>query len=293
MRRGLLTFLKLVPKNALSRIVGGFLRGPWPRSVHRAIVRWFVRRYGVAVEESEHPPEHYETFNAFFTRRLRPGARPVAGGEVLVSPCDGRLGQSGRIEDGRALQAKGRPYSVAQLLGDDGLAQTFAGGSYLTLYLAPSDYHRVHAPVDGRIREARHIPGTLWPVNPPAVESIEDLFAVNERVVTVIDSAYGQVAVVMVGATCVGRIRMRYDEIVSNAGTKHGHRIYDPPIPIERGQELGVFEMGSTVVLLLEAGVFEATALETGRTVRMGEALGPLRPPLHRGDGVGRAVGVR
>ncbi len=275
-----LLFLRLVPRNALSRLVGRLLRAPLPRWVHAGVIRWFCRRYGVAVEEAERPVSEYPTFNAFFTRALKPGARPVAPGDVLVSPCDGALGASGVVARGRALQAKGRPYSVEALLGDPGLAARFEGGTFVTVYLAPFDYHRVHAPVSGVIREARHLPGTLWPVNPPAVERIEDLFAVNERLVTVLETPFGKVALVMVGATCVGRIRMRYDDLLTNSGRSHGHRIYDPPIPVEKGQELGVFEMGSTVLLFLEPERFEAGDLTLGRTVRMGEALGRLR----RGD---------
>lgn len=270
-----LTFLRLVPRNALSRGVGGLLRGPWPQSVHQAALRWFVRRYGVAVEEAERPLEEYRTFNAFFTRRLAPGARPLApGDDVLVSPCDGAYGSFGPIESGALLQAKGRPYDLSAFLGDAARAKDYEGGTYVTIYLAPYDYHRVHFPLGGEVVEARHLPGTLWPVNPPAVARIEDLFAVNERLVTHLTTEDGPVAVVMVGATCVGRIRMLYDDGVTNAGRDLGRRSYRPPRTVEKGDELGVFEMGSTVVLLLGPGRWDLHEdVREGRKVRMGEAL--------------------
>lgn len=276
-----LTFLKLVPRNALSRAVGAALRSPLPRPVHHAAIRWFVRRYGVDLSDATRPVEGYPSFNAFFTRELRPGARPVAeGADVLVSPCDGALGVCGTVESGAVLQAKGRPYDLDAFLGGAGWAERFEGGTFLTVYLAPFDYHRVHHPIAGEVVEALHVPGTLWPVNAAAVDRIEDLFVVNERVTTFVASAFGPVAVVMVGATNVGRIRMRYDDVVSNAGRRHGRRRYDPALPVEKGDELGVFEMGSTVVLVLPPGAFEATAdLTPGRKVRMGEALGRLREP--------------
>ena len=282
--RPALLFLRLVPRNALSRLTGAVLRGPLPRPVHRGAIHWFCRHYGVEVEEAEKPLSDYPTFNAFFTRALKPGARPVAEGDVLVSPCDGTLGASGVVSSARAVQAKGRLYSTERLLGDASLAARFEGGTFVTIYLAPFNYHRVHAPVSGAIREARHLPGTLWPVNPPAVERIEDLFAINERLVTVLETEFGWVAVVMVGATCVGRIRMRYDDLLTNSGRSHGHRVYDPPLPIEKGAELGAFEMGSTVLLFLEKGRFEGENLVPGRVVRMGEALGRLRRAVD-GDG--------
>jgi phosphatidylserine decarboxylase len=271
-----LKFLELVPRNALSRGVGGLLRGPWPKAVHQAALRWFVKQYGVAVDEAERPLDAYRTFNAFFTRRLKAGARPLAAGDdVLVSPSDGALGTFGPIERGTLLQAKGRPYDLEAFLGDADRARAYEGGTYVTIYLAPYDYHRVHFPVAGEVVAAQHLPGTLWPVNPPAVARIEDLFAVNERLVTHLETDAGPVAAVMVGATCVGRIRMLYDDGVTNAGRDLGRRTYRPPRPVQKGDELGVFEMGSTVVLLLGPGGWRLDeGLETGRKVRMGEALG-------------------
>ncbi len=281
MSNATLAFLRLVPKNALSRAVGAAARAPLPAVAHRAVVRWFVRRYGVEVGDAARPLEEYDRFDAFFTRTLKPGAREIApGDEVLVSPCDGAVGASGPIEAGQLLQAKGRPYGLADFLGGEAHAADYEGGTFVTLYLAPFNYHRVHAPMDGRVTEALHVPGTLWPVNPPSVARIEDLFAVNERVLTFLSTRVGPVCVAMVGATCVGRIEMCFDDIVSNAGTDPGRRTYDPPKPLAKGEELGIFHMGSTVILLLPPGAFEAGAVldEPGRPLRLGEPLGRLLP---------------
>ena len=279
MSNATLAFLRLVPKNALSRAVGAAARAPLPGAAHRAVVRWFVRRYGVEVDDAARPLADYESFDAFFTRTLKAGARTVApGDDVLVSPCDGAVGASGPIDAGQLLQAKGRPYGLADFLGGAAHAADYEGGTFVTLYLAPFNYHRVHAPVDGAVTEALHVPGTLWPVNPPAVARVEDLFAVNERVLTFLDTRVGPVCVAMVGATCVGRIEMCFDDIVSNAGTDPGRRTYDPPKPLAKGEELGIFHMGSTVILLLPPGAFEAGAVlgEPGRPLRLGEPLGRL-----------------
>lgn len=274
-----LTFLKLVPRNALSRLVGWFLRGPWPRFVHQGVIRWFIGAFDVDVSESRAPVKSFPTFTAFFTRTLVDGARPIAEApDAVASPCDGTFGISGPIEGDAMLQAKGRPYSVASFLGDEALAASYQGGYFVTIYLAPWNYHRVHSPVEGAITHARHIPGTLWPVNPPAVARIEDLFAVNERLVTLVETPRGQVAVVMVGATCVGRIRMGYDDLVTNDGRTHPPRDYEPAIPIEKGGELGVFEMGSTVIMLFPPSFYrpDPAVSAPGTPVRMGAAIGHL-----------------
>lgn len=278
MARATLTFLRLVPRNALSRFVGFLTRGPWPRALHQLAIRLFVKAFSVDMTEASRPITGYRTLNDFFTRTLRSAARPVAdGATTVVCPCDGTVGCGGPIADRMLLQVKGRPYSLEAFVGDAARADRYVGGTFLTLYLAPHNYHRVHFPVSGEVTEALHIPGTLWPVNPGAVDRIDDLFAVNERVVTSVAARGSPVAIVMVGATCVGRIRLSYDDLVTNDGTQHGHRSYDPPLPCERGGELGIFELGSTVVLLFGPGVFTpADDLEPGRRVKMGERVGSL-----------------
>lgn len=223
--------------------------------------------------EAANPVDAYRSVSALFTRQLKPGARrwPEAEG-VAGSPVDGIVGRSGRITGGRLLQAKGRWYTVAELLDDDRLAERFAEGSYLTLYLSPRHYHRIHAPVSGVVARARHIPGRLLPVNAPAINRVERLFPRNERLVTVLDeTGMGVVAVVAVGAFNVGRITASFDEsLVTNRSRARAEtRLYHPPVAVTRGEEIMTFHLGSTVVLLFERAVGLA-ALEPGHEVLLG-----------------------
>ncbi|HSP18231.1 MAG TPA: archaetidylserine decarboxylase [Myxococcaceae bacterium] len=227
--------------------------------------------------EAELDLRGYRRFSDFFSRGLRPGARTVDPGQgAVVSPVDGVVSQAGTLDAGSCPQAKGIHFPVEKLLDDAELAERFAnGGAYTTLYLSPRDYHRVHAPVEGSIVSSRYLPGELWPVNPPTVRNRDALFCLNERLVTVMDTAVGRCAVVKVGATCVGRIRAAYDDRLTHAGQAAGLRTYFPPKPVPRGAELGRFEMGSTVILLFEPGrvVWDA-AMRPGAVVRMGQRIG-------------------
>jgi len=187
------------------------------------------------------------------------------------------VSQAGILERGTCLQAKGIQFPVDQLLDDAELAARFArGGAYATLYLSPRDYHRVHSPVEGTVVASRYLPGEFWPVNPATVRNRDALFCLNERLVTVVDTAaFGRVAVVKVGATCVGRIRAAYDDRLTHAGQSAGLRSYVPPRPVEKGGELGRFEMGSTVILLFEPGrVVWDDRLVPEAVVRMGQRIG-------------------
>jgi phosphatidylserine decarboxylase len=271
-----LAFLKLLPKRRMSRAVGALTRSALPVSAHRAAIRAFVRRYGVDVGEAEKPLDAYATFAEFFSRRLRPGARPIApGADVPVSPVDGAVSQAGIGEAGRLVQAKGKSYTLAALLADEEEARRFVGGAYLTLYLSPRDYHRIHAPLPGRILGYAYVPGELWPVNRPSVAGVPDLFTVNERLVTYLETPIGHVALVAVGATMVGRIRAAYDDVVSQAGEPARRVKYERPVEIGKGDELGLFEMGSTVILLFEPGRIVLDAhLAPEVPVRVGEPLG-------------------
>jgi phosphatidylserine decarboxylase len=234
----------------------------------------------VQLDEAERPLGAYRTFSEFFSRGLKEGARPVDQGErVVVSPVDGAVSEAGPIEAGRCLQAKGLTFPVPELLGDADAARTFSsGGSFATLYLSPRDYHRVHAPLGGRIVGWRYLPGELWPVNPTSVRSVPDLFALNERLVTWLDTPAGRCAVVMVGATCVGRLRAAYDDVLAQTGTPPTARSFVPPLPIAKGDELGRFEMGSTVILLFASGrvSWDAT-LRSGAKVTMGRRIGEVQ----------------
>jgi len=271
-----IAILRLLPKNAISRLVGRITRLEGGRSAHQLAIRTFCERYGVAVEEAELPISEYPTFASFFTRRLRPGARPIAPGEdVVVSPVDAAVSHAGIAASGHLVQAKGKEYTLDKLLADPLEAARLAGGAYVTLYLSPRDYHRIHAPLGGSIVGYAHVPGTLWPVNRPAVKNVPELFARNERLITYLDSPLGRVAIVAVGATCVGRIRALYDDLVTNEKRSARSHRYETPIPVAKGDEIAVFEMGSTVILLFEPGrVRLDPRLAPGAPVRMGERIG-------------------
>ncbi|HSM92266.1 MAG TPA: archaetidylserine decarboxylase [Anaeromyxobacteraceae bacterium] len=265
-----------VPKNALSRVAGSLTGWAAPRwLLDRAIVA-FAGRYGVDLSECA-PPSSYRTFGEFFARPLRPGLRPVASGEeVLVSPVDGVVSETGLAAAGRLVQAKGIDYTVGALLGDYEAAGRFEGGAWATIYLSPRDYHRIHFPLGGRVTGWRYVPGRLWPVNPASVRTVPSLFAVNERLVVHLDTPLGACALVAVGATVVGRVRATFDAAVPPTnlpGAVMQHGAYVDPIPVEKGGELGAFEMGSTVILLFEPGRARLQ-LAAGQRLRVGEAIG-------------------
>lgn len=269
-------FLKLIPKNLLSYIVGWLVHRRWPHPMNTWMVAWFARRYRINMDEAELPISDYPSIGALFTRRLKPGLRPVSSAEI-VHPADSQLTESGPIHDGVLYQLKGWPYRLQDLLQSE--TESFEGGQFVTYYLCPTDYHRVHSPVDGEIVACHHIPGYLWPVNAWSVSHIARLFAINERVVIWIKTPKGLVAVVMVGATNVGKMTMSFDSgIVTNLFfVKTAQRkSYNPSISVQRGQELGVFNMGSTVVVIYPPSILKGHVL-TPQYVKVGEAfLGPV-----------------
>ncbi|HKG94248.1 MAG TPA: archaetidylserine decarboxylase, partial [Gemmatimonadaceae bacterium] len=232
----------------------------------------------------ERPLQEYRTINELFVRRLKPGLRSwPAGDTVVASPVDGVVGQSGVIADGRLIQAKGRHYSAGALLDDDAEGARYQAGHFVTIYLSPRHYHRIHTPLPGEIRAARHVPGALLPVNEAAVLHVESLFATNERLITYVDGALGRVAVVAVGAYNVGRISAVFDPGWSGtpgaAVTNRRHAVaetrhYDPPKRVDAGGEVMVFHLGSTVVLLFQPGSVELDALLVpGAEVRVGQPI--------------------
>ena len=259
----------------MSRAVGRIAHTRLPSPIGRLSVRAFARAYDIDVGEAERPIGEYAHVGAFFTRRLRPGARPVdRRPSVAVSPADGHLLNAGRIMEGRLIQAKGRLFTVDELLSDHREADAFRGGSWATIYLSPRDYHRVHFPVEGRVVASHHVPGQLWPVNRAAVRHIDQLFCVNERLTTYIDSPIGRVAVTMVGATSVGHITSAYDEeLVTNHGPSAGRTDYAQPTQVARGDELGVFNLGSTVIVLFADPGVALSAMSDGQPIRMGTAI--------------------
>lgn len=280
--RLMLAGLERLPQALLSRAVGRIAEIPVPRPLRRPLYGGFARMVGIDLDEVERPLSDFPTFDAFFVRRLRAGARQwPKNASVLACPVDGVIGACGRIEDGTAIQAKGRSYRPADLLGDEDAAACYDGGLFLTVYLSPRHYHRIHAPVAGAVVRARHLPGLLLPVNEPAVAAIDRLFARNERLSCTLDGPLGSVVVVAVGATNVGRITVAFDDAwgtvrgVTNqsADRQASTRCYDDPPAVQRGDELMAFHLGSTVVLLTEPGFELAPATRARREVRMGEAL--------------------
>lgn len=270
----------LLPHKLLSRIVRRATRWTWAPWKNWLIGR-VVRSYRVDLSEAENPdPASYAHFNAFFTRALKAGARPLPDdAEAIVSPADGRVSRSGEVAEGRILQAKGRHYSVAELLGDAETASAYARGSFLTVYLSPRDYHRLHMPLDGELIATTHVPGRLFSVAPFAVEGIDRLFARNERLVCHFRHERGPFAVVLVGAMLVSGIRTVWGDVevppYASAITRRDYR--GRGIRLARGAELGRFEMGSTVVVLIPAtlGAFDP-ALQPEQAVRMGSVVGHL-----------------
>lgn len=256
-------------------------RAPWLRG---PLNRWFARRFGLELEEAEHPdPDAYPSFNALFTRALKPGTRPLPPDpEDIACPCDGRISALGRLSGDRILQAKGHDFSVAELLADTvEEPAAFRDAAFATIYLAPHDYHRVHAPVGGWLRAEGHIPGRLLTVAPWAVRSVPRLFCRNERLVTVWATPYGPVAVILVGAINVGGLESVWaGPLLPAGGGAPATRRYseaDTPARLARGDELGRFNFGSTVIVLLPGEqVAWHASLAPGRAVRVGASLGKL-----------------
>ena len=247
--------------------------------------RWLIdtvtRRFGVDLSEARNPdPRSYPTFNQFFTRALREGARtPDPDPRALLMPADGRISQCGAIEQGRIFQAKGQSFTAAELLGDADSAVPFANGLYATVYLSPKDYHRVHMPWSGRLRETVHVPGRLFSVGPDAVRSVPRLFARNERLVCHFDTDFGPMAVVMVGALLVSGVETVWSgEEIPRYGTAVTVKDYrGEQVELERFAEMARFNYGSTVIVLLPAGVAElAPGLIAESAVRLGQRLATL-----------------
>jgi phosphatidylserine decarboxylase len=273
-----MTLMALMPKSALSNLVGRASRAKAPAVLHRWAMRAFARRYGVQLEEAELGFEGYATFADFFSRRLKQGLRPIDAREnIVVSPVDGVVSQAGYAGGSECVQAKGIRYSLPALLGSAEAAARFEDGAFVTLYLSPRDYHRIHAPLSGRIESYAYIRGELWPVNARSVRSKPRLFCLNERLITFLSTQAGPCAIVKVGATCVARIRASYGEVVTHSDKPGEVHRFSEPIPVNKGDELGAFEMGSTVILLFQQGrVRWDDALVEGSPVRMGERIGVL-----------------
>lgn len=272
---------RLLPHMLLTSLMHRLTRVRFAPFKNRQI-RWFIAHYGVDMSEAANPdPSAYAHFNAFFTRALRAGSRPVDGdaGNV-VSPADGRVSALGAIRAGTLLQAKGRDYSLRALLGaDDDWARAFDGGAFATIYLSPRDYHRVHMPIDARIREMRYIPGRLFSVNFSTARSIAGLFTRNERLVCLFDTACGPMALVLVGAMLVAGMETVWSGPVTppHAQPSSAARYDETGMSLDRGSEMGRFNTGSTVIVLLPVDrVRWSDTLRAGSSVRMGQTIGRL-----------------
>ena len=269
----------LLPKQWLSKTMHRIARSTHP-TVRNAIVGSILRAYpAIDMGEAEQPdPYAYASFNAFFTRALRPGVRPVvAEADAIASPVDGTVSQFGPIEDDLLYQAKGSHYTTAALLADESASARYRGGAFACLYLAPYNYHRIHMPLAGRLTTTRYVPGDLYSVNAATVRAVPGLFARNERVVAEFDTALGPMAMVLVGALFVGSIETVYAGEINPPAARGGQVVTITEgvgTEFARGVEMGRFNMGSTVILLVgRSGVRFAEGLGAGRPVRMGQRL--------------------
>lgn len=266
---------KWMPKKRISRVVGRFAKHP----ISRRVIPVYIKMYDIDLSIVKRPVYEYENLLDFFIRELKPEARPIATEpQVVISPVDGTISQAGTISEGTLIQAKGVSYSLSELLGaNDTYLEKFNGGMFVTIYLSPRDYHRIHMPVSGRIEELTYIPGELYPVNEFGVRMIPNLFARNERVISYIQAPCGHIALVKVGATNVGSIKVVFDEkIMTNSRGRHleNHKKYNESYHFQKGDEVGRFEFGSTVIMLFEPNQIEWTIdAVSGTKVVMGQSI--------------------
>ncbi|MBL8393924.1 MAG: phosphatidylserine decarboxylase [Candidatus Accumulibacter sp.] len=267
----------LLPKQALT-IVAGKLAGSEAGSLTTRVIRWFVQHYAVDLSEAvDSDPVSYRSFNEFFTRPLRPEARPLAEAD-FICPVDGAISRFGVIERDQIFQAKGHHYSTTALVGGDRhLAACFDDGAFATLYLSPRDYHRIHMPVDGRLTRMIHVPGALFSVNPATARGVPGLFARNERIVCVFETGFGHFVLTLVGATIVGSMATVWHGTVNppRSSALREWRYDDQQIVLKKGEEMGRFLLGSTVVMLFPRDTVDFNpAWVPARVVRMGEMMG-------------------
>ncbi len=269
-------FQHLLPQHGLSRLVlrATRVRTTWFKN---ALIRGFLRLFSVDMSEAaETDPYRFASFNEFFTRVLKDGARPIArDADAIACPVDGCVSEAGRIDGARLLQAKGRHYGLNELLAAQPWARYFEGGSFATIYLAPFNYHRIHMPLRGQLLETVYVPGRLFSVNAVTARHVPSLFARNERVLTLFDTPYGRFALVLVGALNVGSMATVWAGDITPAARRIVTKIPAPPTTLEKGAELGRFNMGSTVILLFEPNRARWNpAVQAGRVVRLGESMG-------------------
>lgn len=279
--RVVLGLLRALPTHALSRLAGRAVTLRLPPRAQRWQIRVFARAVGADLGEARDPIESFSSLQDFFTRALVEGARVIdPAPDAVVGPCDGAWGAAGTVEDGMLLQVKGRPYSLAALLGSPTAAAPFDGGLYSTFYLSPRDYHRFHSPCAARVVHLSYLPGALWPVNRIGIEGVEGLFAQNERLCALMAVAGEAVdlCLVAVGATLVGKVRVTFDTLTTNLrGAVRVERDYGRDRPrLAKGGEWGRFEFGSTIVMLAAPGLMTLDVQPPGTPVRLGQRIGTL-----------------
>jgi phosphatidylserine decarboxylase len=272
-------FQHLLPQHALSRLVlrATRVRAPW---IKNALIRGFLKLYTIDMNEAAQiDPFGYGSFNEFFTRSLKADARTFAADpHAIASPVDGTVSEAGKIDGDRLLQAKGRYYTLTELLAGRAWAKDFEGGSFATLYLAPYDYHRVHMPLRGQLRETVFVPGNLFSVNTATASLVPRLFARNERVLILFDTAFGEVALIMVGALNVGSIATVWAGDITPAARRAVTTLAPAAVALEKGAELGRFNMGSTVILLFQRDRASwQSGLRSGAALKWGQTLGVLQ----------------
>lgn len=274
-----ITLQHCVPQHSLSRLTGWLAESeiPWLKDF---LIRLFSRFFNINIAEAVPADyEKYPSFNAFFTRQLKPGARPIAAGEqVIVSPADGSISEIGSIDKQRVLQAKGQYYNLTALLGGNTvLADEFANGAFATVYLSPSDYHRVHMPFAGTLRKTIYVPGKLFSVNQTTADNVEGLFARNERLVCIFDTAHGPMALILVGAMIVAGIETVWDGQIAPNDIQAIKTDTTHSIALDKGEEMGRFKLGSTAIVLFPANTVSwNNMLSNGSTIRLGESLGNI-----------------
>lgn len=272
--------LRVLPRARITRVMGRLADVRLHPSVSDAVIGLYVRAYKVDLGDTVPPDGSFPSFDAFFTRPLREGVRPLGPDpDVIVSPADGRLEDAGPVRPGGSLTIKGRAYTVADLVGDPAEVARYEGGQFAIVYLSPRDYHRVHAPIAGRMTLIRSLPGELYPVNSIGERHVPSLFSTNRRVAIVIDTpTKGRVTVVMVGAMIVGRITVSG---VNARDVPLGNHVVEPARAVARGDEIGMFHLGSTAVVFMEKGTAPPLRVERaagddgapGPRIRMGEPL--------------------
>ncbi len=280
-----LAFQYALPKHGVSKLVG-FLAQAKMGFFTTWLIKGFIKAYDINMDEAKYPdPAHYKTFNDFFTRELAPGVRTIVDGESEIAhPVDGTVSQAGPINDGLLVQAKNHFYSTFELLGGyEDLSDKFEDGDFACIYLAPSDYHRLHMPVTGTLTEMVYVPGDAFSVNPLTAQNVPNLFARNERVVAMFETAIGPMAMVLVGATIVRSIETVWSGVVTPPRGKDIVR-WDYPtdgddvIEIAKGAEMGRFKLGSTVVCLFGKDAIEFTdEIKAGETTRLGELFATVK----------------